>query len=116
MVVIYQNFYDTIEHKNSPTPHIIITIKLNAFMFQEFCNYYLKKAAYELIENGKTYYGEVPSLRGVWATGKTIEECRENLLNVLEGWLILRLQRNMPIPNFKLSVKKMSLNGAYAKA
>lgn len=48
-------------------------------MFQEFLNSHLNKAKYELIEEGKTYYGEIPDLRGVWATEKTLEECRKNL-------------------------------------
>jgi len=78
-------------------------------MFQEFSEYYLNKAKYELIEDGKTYYGEISSLKGVWATGKTLEECRYNLLNTLEGWIILRLRKNLPIPNFKVPLKKISL-------
>ncbi len=30
------------------------------------------------------YYGEVPELRGVWAIGKTLEECRKNLKEAIE--------------------------------
>ena len=63
-------------------------------MFQEFLNFYLNKAKYELIEQGKTYYGEIPDLKGVWATGKTLEKCRHNLLETLEGWMILRLRKD----------------------
>jgi len=64
---------------------------------REFFNYYLKKANYELIENGKLYYGEIPELKGVWATGKNLEECRKNLLETLEAWVILRLRKKMVI-------------------
>lgn len=78
-------------------------------MFQEFSEYYLNRARYELIENGKTYYGEIPALKGVWATGRTLEECRKNLLDTLEGWVILRLRKNLPIPNFKVPLKKLPL-------
>ena len=84
-------------------------------MFQEFLTSYLKKAKYELIEKGKIFYGEIPELKGVWATGKTLEECRKNLLETLEGWVILRLRKNLPIPNFKIPYKKISLNKVYAK-
>ena len=83
-------------------------------MFREFSNYYLGKAKYELIENGKTYYGEIPQLRGVWATGKTLEECRNTLVDVMEGWVILRVKKNLPIPNFRIPFGKMSLKKAYA--
>jgi predicted RNase H-like HicB family nuclease len=84
-------------------------------MFQDFLSFYLNKAKYELIEKGKTYYGEIPELRGVWATGKTLEECRKNLLETLEGWVILRLRKNLPIPNFKIPCRKIPYSKVYAK-
>ena len=77
-------------------------------MFQEFLFFYLNKAKYELIEQEKTYYGEIPELKGVWATGKTLEECRRNLLETIERWVILRLKKDLPIPNFKIPCKKIS--------
>ncbi|WP_317065817.1 type II toxin-antitoxin system HicB family antitoxin [Methanoculleus caldifontis] len=43
-------------------------------------------------------YGEVPDLPGVWATGKTLEECRRNLAGVIDEWLILRLRCGLRIP------------------
>ena len=45
-------------------------------MIKEYINAALSKAHYEIIEDGEPYYGEVPELKGVWATGKTLEECR----------------------------------------
>jgi len=44
------------------------------------------------------YYGEIPDLKGVWASGKTLEECRQNLVEVLEGWILLRLRKGLLIP------------------
>jgi len=84
-------------------------------MFQEYLISYLNKAKYELIDRGKTYYGEIAELKGVWATGKTLEECRKNLLESLEGWVILRLRKNLPVPNFKIPYKKISFNKVYVR-
>jgi len=84
-------------------------------MFQEFLNFYLNKAKYELIDKEKIFYGEISELKGVWATGRTLEECRENLLETLEGWTLLRLRKNLPIPNFKIHYRKIPLNKVYAK-
>lgn len=70
-------------------------------MLQDYITTYLKKAKYERIDGGKRLYAEIKPLRGVWATGKTKEECRKNLESTLEGWIIFRLRRNLPIPNFK---------------
>ena len=39
----------------------------------------LARAHYELMQDKDPYYGEVPELQGVWASGKTLEECRRNL-------------------------------------
>ncbi len=79
-------------------------------MLQSYISHYLNKAKYEMIDNGKKFYAEIKELRGVWATGKTLEECRENLASTLEGWLILRLRKNLPIPNFKIPSYRIKLS------
>ena len=75
-------------------------------MLQDYFMFHLNKARYELIEGGKRYYGETPSLKGVWAIGGTLEECRQNLLSATEGWVIIRLQKNLPIPGFKPLIQR----------
>lgn len=58
----------------------------------------LAHARYDMIDDEEPFYGEVPELPGVWATGKTLEECRRNLVEVIDGWIIVRLRRGLPIP------------------
>lgn len=67
-------------------------------MFCEYIHAALSKATYEIIEDEEPFYGEIPELRGVWAIGKTLEECRENLKGVVEGWIALRLRLGLAIP------------------
>ncbi len=67
-------------------------------MITEYIQAALSRAKYEIIEEKEPYYGEVPELAGVWATGKTLEDCRRNLAEVIDGWLVLRLKRGLPIP------------------
>ncbi|MBU4221050.1 MAG: type II toxin-antitoxin system HicB family antitoxin, partial [Euryarchaeota archaeon] len=62
-------------------------------MILEYINAAMEKAKYEIIEDDEPYYAEVPGLRGVWATGKTLEECRRNLTETIEGWIIIRLKK-----------------------
>lgn len=57
----------------------------------------LDLAQYELLEDG-TFYGEVKALPGVWADGKTLEDCRRTLKEVIEDWLVLTLKAGDPIP------------------
>ncbi len=66
-------------------------------MFSEYIQAALARAEYEPIEGGE-YCATVPGLRGVIDTGKTIEECRKDLIEVLEGWIALRLSLGMAIP------------------
>ncbi|MBM4049658.1 MAG: type II toxin-antitoxin system HicB family antitoxin [Planctomycetes bacterium] len=67
-------------------------------MLLEYVQEALERARYELIKDEEPYYGEVPELPGVWATGKTLEECRSNLREVIEGWIIIRLQQGLSVP------------------
>ncbi len=82
-------------------------------MIIEYIEEALKRARYEIIEDEEPYYGEVKELPGVWATGKTLEECRENLREVIEDWIIISLKKNLPIPklgNYEIKeIKKISI-------
>lgn len=58
----------------------------------------LERAHYELIQDEEPYYGEIPGLDGVWATGRTLEECRLNLSEALGDWLLFSIAKGLPIP------------------
>jgi len=64
----------------------------------KYINAALSHAHYEIIKDEEPYYGEISQLQGVWATGKSLEECRENLTDVIGGWIIIRIQKGIPIP------------------
>lgn len=53
---------------------------------------------FEIINDEEPFYGEVPELKGVWASGKTLEECRRNLGETIEGGIVLRLKKGLNIP------------------
>jgi predicted RNase H-like HicB family nuclease len=67
-------------------------------MIREYIDAAIGRAHYDLIDDEEPYYGEVPDLQGVWATGKTLEQCRQNLTDVIDGWILVRLSRGLPIP------------------
>ena len=70
-------------------------------MIVQYIQKAMEKAHYEIIDDDEPYYGEIPACPGVWATGKTLEECRRNLEEVLEGWIIVRLQRGLDLPSIE---------------
>ncbi len=57
----------------------------------------LRKARYELLED-ESYYGEIPGFSGVYADAGTLEACREQLQEVLEGWILLGLRLGHELP------------------
>ena len=68
-------------------------------MIREYIQIAMKYAQYELInQTDEPYYGEIPVCPGVQATGKTLEECRSDLEDALDAWIILRLQSGLEIP------------------
>ncbi len=67
-------------------------------MISDYLDTAMKRAHYEIIEDEEPFYGEISECQGVWATGANLEQCRHNLLEALEGWLTLGLQRGLPIP------------------
>ncbi len=58
----------------------------------------LENARYEIIDDEKPYYGEVPKLDGVWGSGNTLEECRQNLEEVIDKWVLVRLTKGLSTP------------------
>jgi predicted RNase H-like HicB family nuclease len=68
-------------------------------MLTEYIEEAFRRARYEIIEDDEPYYGEAEELKGVWATGKTLEECRNNLKEVVEGWILLSIKKGLPIPS-----------------
>ena len=71
-------------------------------MLTDFIQKKLYTAKYKLLAD-KTYFGEIPSIRGVWANAKTLEDCRKELQEVLEGWLVLSLKKDKQVPGLSFS-------------
>ena len=58
----------------------------------------MRRARYKTLPEDESFFGEIPGIDGVWANAATLEECRDELEDVLEEWLALSLAKNLPIP------------------
>jgi predicted RNase H-like HicB family nuclease len=67
-------------------------------MLLDYLTAALDRATYEKIDDEEPFYGEIPGIQGVWATGKTLEECRRMLIQALEDWIFFSIYRGSPIP------------------
>lgn len=84
-------------------------------MLIEYIQRALERAHYEKIRDSEPFYGEIPALKGVWATGKTLEACRRNLAETVEGWIMVRLRKGLPIPKLDgITLKPASRLPAHA--
>jgi len=80
-------------------------------MLLEYVQAALRHAKYEILTGEDTYYGEIPECRGVYANAASLEECREQLREVLDEWVLFRVHRNLPLPvidGIELAIKEVA--------
>lgn len=79
-------------------------------MITSYLDKALRRARYKIVDNG-VFCATVPGLQGVIATGSTLEDCRDQLAEVLEEWILVRVARGLRVPpmgGVKVEVKKAS--------
>jgi predicted RNase H-like HicB family nuclease len=67
-------------------------------MIREYISKAMTGAQYKMLSDDGSWYGEIPGFNGAWANCDTIEECRTELEEVLEEWLLLRISLNLDVP------------------
>lgn len=71
-------------------------------MLARYIRVTMEQAQYEILED-QSFYGEIPGFNGVYANANTLQNCRELLKDVLEGWLILGLYLDHSLPKLSKS-------------
>ena len=77
-------------------------------MLTEYLSKKLKQARYKRLKDG-SYFGEISGVRGVWANARTAGACRVELREVLEDWLLLKVQSREAVPGFQIKTDRRSL-------
>ena len=57
-------------------------------MLTKYIQTALSHAKYEILDDDRSFYGEISVCNGVYANASTLEECREQLAEVLEEWIL----------------------------
>lgn len=85
-------------------------------MLIEYIEKKLKEARYKSLKD-RSFFGEIPGLRGVWANAKNLEDCRQELRLALEDWLLFKLKEEDFIPGLRVGVDQRRLvkTSMYAK-
>jgi predicted RNase H-like HicB family nuclease len=80
-------------------------------MLLEYIQAALRHAKYEILSDDGSYYREIPEFQGVYANAPILEECREQLREVLEEWVLFRVHRKLPLPvmdGIELTIKEVA--------
>ena len=69
-----------------------------ADILAEYIELAMRDADFVIFVEDGTYFGEIYGFQGVWANADTLEECRKELADVLEGWIMLGIELGHEIP------------------
>jgi len=76
------------------------------YILTDYLENALAQAEYDKLEDG-SFFGRIPSCKGVVAFGATLRECETELRSTLEDWVLvgLKLGHSLPVLN------SLDLNG-----
>ena len=80
-------------------------------MLTKYIQAAMRKAKYEILPEDGSFYGEIPGFQGVYANADQLEKCREELEEILEEWILLRISHSLPLPvleGMDLTIKEMA--------
>ena len=67
-------------------------------MLTEYVDAAMRKAKYKLLNDREGFLGRIPGFRGVWANAPLLEACRQELREVLEAWILVRVRHGLDLP------------------
>lgn len=68
-------------------------------MLRQYIQAAMRRTKYEILPDDKSYYGEIPGFDGVYANALTLEECSEQLVEVLEDWILIDVAEHHALPS-----------------
>jgi len=80
-------------------------------MLVQYIRAALRHARYEILADDGSFYGEIPECNGVYVNATTLEDCREQLAEVLEEWVFFRVHQHLPLPvidGIELTIKEVA--------
>ena len=80
-------------------------------MLTDYIRAAMRKARYEILPDDGTFYGEIPGFDGVYANADTLESYREELEEISEEWILLRVFKHLPLPaidGIDLTIKEVA--------
>lgn len=70
---------------------------IGQYVLSDYIERALTQAEYDKLEDG-TFFGRIPSCKGVVAFGTTLRECETELQSTLEDWVLVGLKLGHSLP------------------
>ncbi len=70
---------------------------IGQYILSDYLNRALAQAEYDKLEDD-SFFGRIPSCKGVVAFAKTLRECEDELRSVLEDWVLIGLKLGHSLP------------------
>lgn len=67
-------------------------------MLSSYIRAAMRGAHYEILSDDGSFYGHIPGFEGVWANAPSLEECRDELEDVLGAWILLPVADGLDLP------------------
>jgi predicted RNase H-like HicB family nuclease len=80
-------------------------------MIIEYCQKAIERAEYKKLADG-SWFADIPGFQGVWANGDSVEQCRNELVTVLEEWLLLKVRDDDSVPDvagLKVEIREVTV-------
>ena len=80
-------------------------------MLMKYIRAAIRHAKYEILSDDDSFYGEIPMCEAVYANALSLEECRDQLEEVLEEWILFRVYKNLDLPvidGIELTIKEVA--------
>ena len=80
-------------------------------MLMQYIQAALRHASYKILPDDGSFYGEIPVCNGVYANAATLEDCRAQLIEVLEEWILFRMYKHLSLPvidGIELAIKEVA--------
>src|SRR5439155_13174676 len=69
-----------------------------AIMFIDYIRAALTRAKYEKLEANEGFVATIPGFNGLLAHSRTLEGCRDELQDVLQSWMLVRMDQGLRLP------------------
>jgi predicted RNase H-like HicB family nuclease len=87
----------TLKEATASVEYTRAAVQQEGMMLTDYIHVAMRNATYEILPDN-TFYGEIPDLPGVYANAAALDDCRKELQEVLEGWIVLGLWLGHTLP------------------